>query len=137
MSSSKQAILRWTGHGDVFTSRSGSAPEVTIDGDGAAGASSMDSVLLGLMGCMGIDVLMILEKSRVEVGSFEVRADASRNPDPPRYFDRIRLTFALEGVAAEARPKVERAIELSREKYCSVLHSLRQDLDFETVVEGL
>ncbi len=92
---------------------------------------------MGLMGCMAIDVLMILEKGRVEVGSLEVLADADRNPEPPRFFTRIRLTFVLGGVAAEARSKVDRAIELSSDKYCSVLHSLRQDLEFETVVEGV
>jgi len=133
----KQATLRWTGQGDVFKGRAGSGPEVTIDGDGRAGPSSTESLLMGLMGCMAIDVLMILEKSRVAVGSLEVRADAQRNAEPPRYFKRIRLTFVLGGVAADARSKVDRAIHLSREKYCSVLHSLRQDLDFETVVEGV
>ncbi len=137
MISSKQTILLWTGQGDVFKGRSGSGPEVTIDGAGEAGASSMDSLLMGLMGCMGIDVLMILEKSRVDVSSLEIHADADRNSDPPRYFKRIRLTFVLGGVAAEARTKVDRAIQLSRDKYCSVLHSLRQDLDFETLVEGV
>jgi len=137
MTSSKQATLRWTGQGDVFTGRSGSGPEVTIDGDSKAGPSSTESLLMGLMGCMAIDVLLILQKGRVDVGSLEVLADSARNPEPPRYFTRIRLTFVLEGVPAEARPKVDRAIELSSDKYCSVLHSLRQDLVFETVVEGV
>jgi putative redox protein len=49
----------------------------------------------------------------------------------------VRLTFALDGPAPEDRAKVDRAIELSREKYCSVLHSLRSDLEFETMVEGV
>ncbi len=137
MTSSKQATLRWTGQGDIFKGRSGSGPEVTIDGDSQAGPSSTESLLMGLMGCMAIDVLMILQKGRVEVGSLEVRADADRNSEPPRYFKRIVLTFVLGGVEAEARPKLDRAIELSREKYCSVLHSLRQDLEFETLVEGV
>jgi putative redox protein len=110
---------------------------VIIDGDSKAGPSSTESLLMGLMGCMAIDVLMILEKGRVEVGSLEVLADADRNPEPPRYFKRICLTFVLGGVDAEARPKVDRAIQLSKDTYCSVLHSLRQDLVFETVVEGV
>jgi uncharacterized OsmC-like protein len=49
----------------------------------------------------------------------------------------VRLTFVLDGPSSEERSKVDRAIELSREKYCSVLHSLRSDLEFETVVEGV
>jgi putative redox protein len=97
----------------------------------------MELLLMGLMGCMAIDVLLILQKGRVKVDSLEISGDGDRNPEPPRYFKRIRLTFLLSGVPAEARPRVDRAIELSSEKYCSVLHSLRQDLELETVVEGV
>ena len=137
MSSSRQASLRWSGHGKAFRGSVSSGPEVTIDGDARAGASPMDSVLLGLLGCMGIDVLWVLEKSRVPLDSLEIRADAERNANPPGYYKRICLTFVLEGVAAGAAPKIDRAIQLSRDKYCSVLHSLRPDLDFVTLVEGV
>ena len=137
MSSPREGVLRWTGEGLAFTGRVGSGPTVTVDGDGKAGPSSMDSLLLGLMGCMSIDVLTILQKGRVEVTSLETRVEAERAPEPPKYFTRVRLTFSLEGPSPEERGKVDRAIELSREKYCSVFHSLRPDLEFETVVEGV
>ena len=137
MSSPKQGVLRWTGEGLAFSGRVGSGPTVTIDGDAKAGPSSTDSLLLGLMGCMSIDVLMILQKGRVEVSALETLVEAERASDPPRYFTRVRLTFVLDGPLPEERSKVDRAIELSREKYCSVLHSLRPDLEFETVVEGV
>ncbi len=137
MSSPREGVLRWTGEGLAFAGRVGSGPTVTIDGDGKAGPSSMDSLLLGLMGCMSIDVLTILQKGRVEVTSLETRVEAERAPEPPKYFTRVRLTFSLEGPSPEERGKVDRAIELSREKYCSVFHSLRPDLEFETVVEGV
>ncbi len=137
MSPLKEAVLRWTGEGLAFSGRVGSGPTVTIDGDAKAGPSSMDSLLLGLMGCMSIDVLMVLQKGRVTVNSLETRAEAERAPDPPKYFTRVRLTFVLDGPSTEDRSKVDRAIELSHEKYCSVLHSLRPDLEFETFVEGV
>ena len=137
MTSFKEAILSWTGESKAFTGRAGSGPEVIIDGDGKAGASSTDSVLLGLMGCMSIDVLMILQKSHVNVTSLTVRAEAERAPEPPQYFTRVHLTFVLDGPDSDARPKIDRAIPLSREKYCSVLHSLRGDLELETSVEGV
>jgi putative redox protein len=86
---------------------------------------------------MSIDVLMVLQKGRVRVNSLETRAEAERAPEPPKHFTRVRLTFSLDGPTPEERSKVDRAIELSREKYCSVLHSLRPDLEFETVVEGV
>ena len=137
MSSPKEAVLRWTGEGLAFSGRVGSGPTVTIDSDAKAGPSSTDSLLLGLMGCMSIDVLMILQKGRVRVNSLETRAEAERAPDPPKYFTRVHLTFVLDGPSPEERSKVDRAIELSREKYCSVLHSLRPDLEFKTFVEGV
>ena len=137
MSSPKEGVLRWTGEGLAFSGQVGSGPTVTIDSDAKAGPSSTDSLLLGLMGCMSIDVLMILQKGRVTVNSLETRAEAERAPEPPRYFTRVRLTFAVDGPSPEERVKVDRAIELSRDKYCSVLHSLRPDLEFEAVVEGV
>ncbi len=137
MNSSKDGVLRWTGEGLAFTGQIGSGPPVSLDGKSEAGLSSMESLLLGLMGCMSIDVLMILQKGRVTVNSLETRAEAERAPEPPRYFTRVRLTFVVDGPSPEERVKVDRAIELSRDKYCSVLHSLRPDLEFETVVEGV
>ena len=137
MTAPKEGILRWTGEGLTFSGRVGSGPTVTIDSAAKAGPSSTDSLLLGLMGCMSIDVLMILQKGRVTVNSLETRAETERAPEPPRYFTRIRLTFAVDGPSPEERVKVDRAIELSRDKYCSVFHSLRPDLEFETIVEGV
>ena len=137
MSSSKEGFLRWTGEGLAFSGRIGSGPTVTIDGAGKAGPSSTDSLLLGLMGCMSIDVLMILEKGRVTVNSLETRVEGERASEAPKHFTRVRLTFVLEGPSPEDRSKVDRAIELSRDKYCSVLHSLRPDIEFETAVEGV
>ena len=136
MNSPKEGVLRWTGQGLAFSGRVGSGPTVTIDGGAKAGPSSTDSLLLGLMGCMSIDLLTILQKGRVRVNSLETQVEAERAPEPPRYFTRVRLTFVLDGPSPEERGKVDRAIELSREKYCSVLHSLRPDLEFETVVDG-
>ena len=137
MSSPKEGVLRWTGEGLAFSGRVGSGPEVTIDGDGKLGPSSTESLLLGLMGCMSIDVLTILQKGRVTVNALETRVEAERAPEAPKHFTRVRFTFVLDGPSPEERSKVDRAIELSREKYCSVLHALRSDLEFETAVEGV
>ena len=134
---SKEGVLRWTGEGLVFSGRVGSGPTVTIDGAAKLGPSSTDSLLLGLMGCMSIDVLVVLQKGRVTLNSLETLVEAERAPDPPKHFTRVRLTFVLDGPSPEDRAKVDRAIKLSREKYCSVLHSLRPDLEFETAVEGV
>jgi putative redox protein len=137
MSSPKEAILRWTGDGLAFSGQIGSGPPVTLDGKSKTGPSSMEHLLLGLMGCMSIDVLLVLQKGRVRVNSLETHAETERAPELPKRFTRVRLIFVLDGPSPEDRPKVDRAIKLSKEKYCSVLHSLREDLVFETVVEGV
>jgi putative redox protein len=137
MTSSKRAVLRWTGEGDVFSGRSGDGPEMTLDSDAVAGPSPTEALVLALMACMGIDIRMILEKSRVPLEALEVRAETVRAPDPPRRFVRIDMVFRLEGPGADDSPKVQRALDLSKDKYCSVLHTLRSDLDLSFSVEGV
>lgn len=130
----KRVRLRWTGEGDVF--RGGpvapegeTRPESVIDGGSAAGPSPMDHLLLGLAGCMAVDVRMILGKSRVPLEALEVEVEGERAPEPPRRFVRLRLVYRVKGPREEDQAKLERAVALSREKYCSVLHSLRPDID--------
>src|SRR6185503_8174539 len=106
---------------------------VVIDGDGAAGPSPMQLAAFGLAGCMSADVASILQKGRHPLSGLRVSFTGERAPDPPRRFVRINLHFHITGaVPAEA---VERAIALSRDTYCSVWHSMRQDLEFTTTFE--
>jgi putative redox protein len=139
MSSSEENLrsvhLRWTREGRVFAGGSDRGPRVTLDGDGVAGPSSTEFVLLGLAGCMGIDVLVILEKSRVPVKDLEVGVVGERAESAPRRFKSVRLTFRVTGPAPEDQAKLERAVQLSRDTYCSVLHTLRPDLDLDIRIE--
>ena len=82
---------------------------------------------LALMACMSIDVLHILTRGRHPVDSLKATFHGERASEPPKRFTRIRLEFELTG-KMEAE-HVERAIDLSREKYCSVWNSLRQDIE--------
>lgn len=133
----KHLKLTWTGTGEMFDGGPVGGPQIVVDGDGATGPSPMDLTLLGLSACMAIDVRSILEKSRVPLEGLEVTAEATRADEPPRRYTRVRLTYRVSGVPASARAKLERAVELSREKYCSVLHSLRTDLPLEILIEGI
>jgi putative redox protein len=87
---------------------------------------------------MSADVLDILGKSRVPVEALEVEVEGRRAESPPRRFLSITMSFRIRGPTAADRPKVERAVNLSRETYCSVLHTLQPDLDllFEEVHLG-
>ena len=135
MSSSSEVVLRWAGEGLVFEGGVDGGPQVTLDSDGSKGASPTQMLLLSLAGCMGVDVQMILEKSRVPVESLEVRIDGDRVDTQPRKFEAIRLTYLISGPLEEHQAKLDRAIQLSRDKYCSVLHSLDPAIAVDVRVE--
>lgn len=127
--------VRWEGALRFETAGRGGVPLV-VDGDAVAGPSPMEMVLMGLAGCMGVDVVDILRKMRVPLTGLTVRAEGDRRPDPPRRYTAVRLTYQTEGIAEADRSKLRRAVDLSREQYCSVLHSLQPDLDFNIRIEG-
>lgn len=133
--SSSEVVLRWRGDGLVFTGGVEGGPQVTLDSDGKAGPSPTQTLLLSLAGCMGVDVRMILEKSRVPLESLEVVVEGDRAPEPPRFFHTVRLTYRVRGPADADQAKLERAVQLSRDTYCSVLHTLRPDLSLDVRIE--
>ena len=123
--------LDWTGEGLAFRGAAENGPELVYDSDAKIGPSPTQSLLGSMAACMGIDVVMILEKSRVPVTSLSVTVEGDRVQDAPRYFHTMRLTYHVSGPTDEDEAKLQRAVDLSRDKYCSVLHSLRPDLDLE------
>jgi putative redox protein len=127
----KHIRLEWAGRDLVFRGGPTEDLQVLLDSDGAEGPSPTDFLLLSLAGCMGVDVQMILTKSRVPVESLVVDVKGDRAATEPRRFTRIRLVYEVKGPLEEHTARLERAIALSRDKYCSVLHSLRQDIDLE------
>lgn len=127
----RQIRLRWAGEGLVFHGGPDDGVAITVDGDGKVGQSPMLLLLTALAGCMAIDVRMILEKSRVPVESLEVEVVGRRAVDAPRRFESLELVYTLGGPGDEHQAKLERAIELSREKYCSVLHTLDPDVELD------
>ncbi len=135
MSHTRSVHLRWTAEGQAFEGRGAADRWITIDGDSTEGPSPTESLLLSLAACMAIDVRMILEKGRVPLRSLEVELEGDRREDVPRYFHRMRMAFKLAGPGPEHGAKIERAIDLSRDKYCSVLHTLRPDLDLRISFE--
>ena len=119
-----------------FLAESGGGHIVQMDclpkaGGRSEGASPMELVLAGLAGCAGIDALDILEKMRQNVSAYEIRVSGERADEPPRVYTRVVVEHWLAGDNLDFA-KVERALALSREKYCSVLHSLRKDLTLST-----
>jgi len=92
-----------------------------ILGNGNA-VGPMEGLLMSLAGCSTIDMIMILQKMRQKVKDIKVDIKGKRKDDNPRTFTKIKLCFTIIG---EAKPKkVQEAIDLSLEKYCSVAKSL-------------
>ena len=137
MKADREVRLSWTGSGMVFDGGPVDGPQLVVDGDSATGPSPMDLVLTAVAGCMAIDVRAILEKGRVPLDALDVEAQGERAEKPPRYYTALRFVVRVAGVPSTQRAKVERAIELSQEKYCSVLFSLRRDIPVEIVLEGV
>lgn len=133
--SSSDLSLRWSGEGLVFRGGQDGGPEVVVDSANEAGLSPMKLLLLSLAGCMAIDVRMILEKSRVPVEALEVHLSGERAEKPPRRFTSLVLTYRVRGPGDGDQDKLQRAVDLSRDTYCSVLHTLRTDLDLEIRIE--
>jgi len=103
---------------------------IVVDGDGAAGPSPMQLAAFALAGCMAADVVAILQKGRHSLTGLRVSMSGDRAEEPPRRFVRITIHFHASGAVPEEA--LERAIALSHEKYCSVWHSMRQDITFLT-----
>ena len=114
-----------------FGATSGRSAAV-VDGDGEAGPSPMQALAFGVAGCMAADVVSILQKGRHPLTGMRVSMAATRAPDHPRRFTHLSMEFHVTGnVPSEA---MDRAVSLSREKYCSAFHSLRQDITLDVRV---
>ena len=123
-----KARVEWVGD-RTFRGTTASGHEVvlgTAHGDGAKpGPSAMELVLIGAGGCSAWDVVNILEKSRAGMVDCTVELDADRAAEEPRVFTRIHMHFVVSGRGLDPR-KVERAIALSVEKYCSAVAMLEK-----------
>jgi putative redox protein len=126
-----EVTLDW--EGDLrFRGRSGDV-EVKLDSPPRDGASPVQLLVFGLAGCMAMDVASILKRGRLDLKGMHARLVATRAAEHPRRLLAVDLAFTVTGGVPSDR--VERAIELSRERYCSVWHSLRTDIELKTSFE--
>ena len=134
--------IKWI-DGVSFVGESGSGHAVVIDGAPEHGGRNIgirpvELVLMGAAACSAFDVVHILKKARQPVADCVVEADAQRAEADPRVFTKIHLRFAVAGRGLAARP-VERAVKLSKEKYCSATIMLAKtaEITYEiTVIDG-
>lgn len=135
-----KARVKWL-EGRTFVGQSGSGHQVVL-GTAAApdapspGPSPMELVLIGAGGCSAFDVVHILERGREAISDCVVELDAERADTDPKVFTRIHMHYIVTGRGLN-RDKVERAIALSAEKYCSATAMLAKTAmvthDFEII----
>ena len=110
-----------------FTGRGESGHEVAMDASPKSGgadsaARPIEVLLSALGGCTGMDVVSILRKMKTEPSRFRIEIDGQRASEHPTPFTKIHLTYVIAGDVPEAN--LQRAIELSLEKYCPVVNTL-------------
>jgi putative redox protein len=116
------ARVTWV-EGKTFVGQSGSGHSIVLGaaespGGATPGPSPMELLLIGTGGCSSIDVVMILQRGRERVEGCECVVTAERAEEDPKVFTRINLHFIVSGRGLSPT-KVERAVQLSAEKYCS------------------
>ena len=107
----------------AFAVESGSGHAVVVDGAPEAGGRNlgmrpMELLLAGAAACTAFDVVWILKRARQPVADCVVDAEAERAPQEPKVFTRIHLVYSVAGRGLDPK-QVERAVKLSKEKYCS------------------
>lgn len=95
-------------------------------------------MLSALAGCSGLDVALLIKKMKLEVDDFKIEIDANLTEEDPKYYDKIAMHFHFSGSNLNEK-KLQRAVDLSIEKYCGVMEMFRQfaELKVETHFHNL
>lgn len=117
-----------------FKSGADSRP-IELESSSPTTMSPMHALAYSVMGCMGMDVVHILQKGRHDLRGLAISFEGERAPEAPKRYTAMHLHFEVTGHVPE--DAIARAIQLSREKYCSVMHSLRDDIKFTTTISTL
>lgn len=118
-------------HDLVFKGQSSDATMV-LDSAGKAGPSPVQALAFALAACMGMDVVHILRKGRLDLQGLKIALTADRAQEDPHRITAVKLELVVTGDVP--KEQIQRAIDLSHDKYCSVWHSMRQDIAFTTSV---
>lgn len=124
--------VRWR-EGLLFEGGAAGRPTVLVDGNTKAATSPVELLLVAAASCTAADIVGILEKMRVKLQALEIAVRGTRRDAEPRRYTAIHFDFRVTGEGAD-ETKVRRAIDLSIEKYCSVLASLAPDIAVDYAV---
>lgn len=123
----KHITLSWTG-ALRFAGGDPAGPSIQIDADNATAPGPMLLLLLAAASCTASDIVLILEKMRQPLASFSMEASGTRREQQPRRYVAMHFVYRCRGEGLDDA-KVRRAVELSVEKYCSVMATLANDTE--------
>ncbi|MEI2678091.1 MAG: OsmC family protein [Burkholderiaceae bacterium] len=135
-----ECTVNWVpGLGMGFVAETGSGHVLVMDGAAEGGGRNlgprpMETVLAGTAGCTAYDVVLILKRGRHAVSGCQVRLTSERADTDPKVFTKIHMHFRVSGTDIPA-PAVERAIQMSHDKYCSASIMLGKTADITTSYE--
>lgn len=112
----------------IFRVRTQMGYEIEYDANLQWGCSPTETLLTSVAGCMAIDVFYFLKKMKADIKDFRINFTGVRKPDPPQYYKSIELVLNITGSGLTPK-KLDRAIALSQNKYCSVYNALRKDIE--------
>jgi putative redox protein len=122
--------LTW--EGDLRFSSGPDEPALVLDSDGKAGPSPMQALGYAVMSCMGMDIVHVLQKGRHPIEGLRASMIGTRADGHPRRFTRIEMTFTITGNVP--REAAARAVQLSKDTYCSVLNSMAADIEWTITI---
>ncbi|WP_223638835.1 OsmC family protein [Planococcus sp. 4-30] len=133
-----KAVLNWQG-GMAFSGMTESGHMVLLDAGTESGGSNQGArppeVLLHAAAvCTGMDIVYVLNKMRLVIDEFFIDIEGDRASEHPKRFTDIAITYHIKGELPE--DKVVRAIKLSSETYCTVVHSLNASVEYKYVLNG-
>ncbi len=134
---SSTAQVTWVGPGLRLVGEGGHGPAIVLDHvlpdeeRQEGGPRPMELLLIGLAGCMSMDVISVLQKKRQPITGLETKVTAERAEEHPKVYTAIHLEFLVKGKGVKPEA-VERAIELSETKYCPAIAMLRQTVKIAT-----
>ena len=122
----RSATITWEG-GMRFRGGTMGGPTSLIDADGKEAPGPMVTLLVAAAGCAGADIVSILQKMQVTLKELSTEVSGRRAPEHPKRYLTLHFKYRMAGDGLD-EAKARRAIDLSHQKYCSVLHSLNSDI---------
>lgn len=115
--------------------------KVCIDADPEVGGKSKGPkpkplMMVALAGCTGMDIASLLSKMRVNYNSLNVRVESELTEEHPKHYTKMKLIYEIKGNGIDLK-KVQKAVDLSKEKYCGVSYSYKKVMDLEYEIKIL